>query len=339
MKNNSLNQIKFIASIFVVFIHTSFFKNYNKSGYILDFIIDSTARFGVPIFFAISGYFLYEKFKKNQFMYYLNYVKKILFLHLWVGLSYKIFTYFDVLLNNGKLPSNFFNFHTFTKQLFSYGLYLHLWFLPALVIAVSLLFIFKVFHLEELGILIALILHILSMFGSGEIYVTAHSIPMRFLPRTGITIGFFYVSLGYIISKYKINEKINFSKRKFTLIISSLCLIQLIERSYFVIKYKASQGSNYFTTTIFLVFFILIFALNYIDLFPRLNKVSSYSLEIYLWHPLIMIILHKILMDYLPENSFIYNLIFTPLVVFTILFIFEIVKFSKKSLDNYHKKI
>lgn len=100
MKNNSLNQIKFIASIFVVFIHTSFFKNYNKLGYIFDFIIDSTARFGVPIFFAISGYFLYEKFKKNQFIYYLNYVKKILFLHLWVGLSYKIFSIFILLQNS-----------------------------------------------------------------------------------------------------------------------------------------------------------------------------------------------------------------------------------------------
>ena len=80
MQNKSLNQIKFIASIFVVFLHTSMFRYVNQTGFVFDYLVDTIARFGVPVFFAISGYFLYFKYKEGGKKYWLNYVKKILFI-------------------------------------------------------------------------------------------------------------------------------------------------------------------------------------------------------------------------------------------------------------------
>jgi surface polysaccharide O-acyltransferase-like enzyme len=55
MKNNTLNFIKTIACAMVVFIHIKFPYEYG-------YYVNTLARFGVPFFFMISGYFSFKNF-------------------------------------------------------------------------------------------------------------------------------------------------------------------------------------------------------------------------------------------------------------------------------------
>lgn len=337
MENKSLNQLKFIASIFVVLIHTSAFRYVNNTGYVFDFIVDTIARFGVPVFFCISGYFLYSKYQKFGFKYWANYIKKILWLHLWVGFLYLLVTYLDVKLKGGTIPPSFFNLkHQFNNFLYG-GFHYHLWYLPSLIFAVTIVFLAFFMKKESLLFYISIILGIAGTFGNTEIYapismdVQAFLLkplrsfglvlhPVGFSARNGLFFALPYVMLGYYIAKEKIEEKFDWSKKKFFATIISLFLLQIIERSSAVLLLKSLQGSNFFISTLPLIFFIMILCLREPNLFPRLNKISNKSLSIYLWHPMAMLLWMNILRNFTKENSFIYSLLFTPLVIATVIF-------------------
>ena len=59
-KNRSLNILKFICATLVVFIHCKFPGEFGK-------IIENYGRIAVPIFFMISGYFVYNNIRSKVF--------------------------------------------------------------------------------------------------------------------------------------------------------------------------------------------------------------------------------------------------------------------------------
>lgn len=318
MQNKSLNQIKFLASIFVVLIHTSAFRYVNKTGYVFDFIVDTISRFGVPIFFSISGYFLYSKYKTGGTSYWLNYVKKILWLHLWVGMIYLAVTFFDVKIKGGIIPPSFFNLkHQFNSFLYG-GLHFHLWYLSALAFAITVLFFASKVKLEKPLFFISLILNIAGTFGNTEIYAPLGHI--GFPSRNGLFFALPYVMMGYYIAQKDLAEKIKWEKNKLFKIILFFIILQIIERSGAVLLLGSSQGSNFFIMTLPLVFFILILCLKEKDLFPKLNKYSDKSLNIYLWHPMAMFFWTNILRNFMKPESFIFSVIFTPLVILSVMY-------------------
>jgi len=351
MQNKSLNQIKFIASIFVVFIHTSAFRYVNQTGYVFDFIVDSISRFGVPVFFAISGYFLYSKYKSGGGKYWGNYVKKILWLHLWVGFIYYLVTFLDIKIKGGKIPESFFDtMHIINSFLYG-GLHYHLWYLSSLAFAVTILFIFSRKNLEKPLFYFSMLLSIVGTFGNTEIYapisaqvqtfifklpnmleIPLH--PVGFPSRNGLFFALPYVMMGYYVAQNSIAEKIKFTKNTLFKLIGLFFVLQLIERSIAVLSLGSSQGSNFFIMTLPLVFFILIIGLKEQDLFPKLNRISGKSLNIYLWHPMAMILWMNILRNFTKENGFIYSLLFTPLVIATVIYFPNIKKLINKRAEN-----
>ena len=52
-KNNTLELLKLFASYMVVFIHVLFYGNLGDA-------VDALARFAVPFFFLVSGYYSYQ---------------------------------------------------------------------------------------------------------------------------------------------------------------------------------------------------------------------------------------------------------------------------------------
>ena len=337
MPNKSLNQIKFIASIFVVLLHTSMFRYVNQTGFVFDYIVDTIARFGVPIFFSISGYFLYSKYRDGGKKYWLNYVKKILWLHLWVGFIYQVAVLTEIKLKGGIVPPSFFNpMHIVNSFLYG-GLHTHLWYLSSLAFAVTVLFIASRFKLEKPLFYIGLILNIIGTFGNTEIYAPIsyntqmfffkffnhfglHLSPTGFPSRNGLFFALPYIMMGYFIAQTKLHEKINLNKNKLFGLISLFILLQITERSAAVLLLKSSQGSNFFISTLPLVFFIMILGLKETDLFPKLNSISGKSLNIYLWHPMGMIIFTNILKTFTNEKEILFSLLFTPLIIGSILF-------------------
>lgn len=61
MRNNSLDILKFVCAILVIFIHTPQIDN-------IEYIIDPLQRCAVPIFFIISGYFTCERTGLNKIL-------------------------------------------------------------------------------------------------------------------------------------------------------------------------------------------------------------------------------------------------------------------------------
>lgn len=336
MENKSLNQLKFIASIFVVLIHASAFRYMGISGYIFDFLLDSLSRFSVPVFFSISGYFLYFKFKKNNSRYLISYSKKILWLHLWVGLIYLLIT--KIFLN----PSaNYFGIKSLIVNYFYGGLYFHLWYLPALLFGSIIMFFISKSRLDTFFLYSTIPLYILGTFGKGEVYEPLsikfqhlifnlfrfnHMPPILLPSRNGLFFALPFIAMGYFFAKENLAKKITFDKKKLCLIILFLGIFQIFERSLAVIFLESSQGSNFFLSTYPLVFFILVLFLKEENLFPKLNKISHSSLDLYLWHPFFMIIWDKFLLNFSSHKSIIYNFLFTPLIILSPIILWHIKK-------------
>ena len=74
---NSIESLRLTAAFAIILIH------YFDAQTVVKTIVDQLARFAVPFFFTISGYFLAEKLKQNNKpVIYCNYFKKILLIYL-----------------------------------------------------------------------------------------------------------------------------------------------------------------------------------------------------------------------------------------------------------------
>lgn len=126
MRNTSLDLLKLFASYMVVFVHVKFVGTAGVA-------VTSLARFAVPLFFMVSGYYSYKndiyKIKKKV----LHLLKIFLF-----GILIYIFT--DILTDGFEsFISEHFNLYSSLKRIISFIFFNvvsvadHLWFLPALV--------------------------------------------------------------------------------------------------------------------------------------------------------------------------------------------------------------
>lgn len=68
-RNYAIDFFKGLAIYFVVLIHTNPFTGarlFGIEGERIDFVIDTVARFAVPLFFAVSGYLLASKMSASS---------------------------------------------------------------------------------------------------------------------------------------------------------------------------------------------------------------------------------------------------------------------------------
>ena len=125
MKNNTLNILKLICSIFVILIHVTFTDNINV-------IVKALSRFAVPFFLILSGYFAYnsKNIEKNIIK-----ILKITILSTLLFLVSDIIFYYII-----NKPSDIFTKETL-KNFILYD-YLktspHLWYLYSLIKSISL---------------------------------------------------------------------------------------------------------------------------------------------------------------------------------------------------------
>lgn len=139
----NIDIVRFIASFFIIAIHTSFLKNVSAAGY---FCVMSAAGLAVPIFFAASGFFLFSKFsykdgkiektaENTKIM--LSYEKRLIITYLVWSAVYFVIRLFTALRKSE--PIKIF-FITFIKDFFLNGSQYHLWYVTCLIYAVVLLF-------------------------------------------------------------------------------------------------------------------------------------------------------------------------------------------------------
>lgn len=277
LRNDTVDIFRLIASFFIVFLHVG----YDNMDENTASIIRLTGRWGVPFFFMLSGYFLQKTLTSDSGKKVTKSCIKLISILICADAIYIIAQYI--------IEGNF-NW----KHLFP-GAYFHLWFLPSLCLGTLIIYFYKKYNLNllvtfSISILILClvlacdsyseILHIQSLVRSSYV------IPLLSIPF--MTIGTYFYNVEWLKKLINIKLALIFSAFGFAL--------QIIEVHFISIYTDRESGSHqYLIGTLFfsLGIFILAFALNlknrHLGAWGR-----KYSLFIYLFHPLLILIFYQI---------------------------------------------
>ena len=299
---------KWICAIIIIILHLRPFQSINP---ILDIVFNNMiSRICVPFFFVSSGYLAAKKLS-NEPNYIRRYIKqtiktylKISLLYLPLGIAYllpalqQINTIIVNLGYNALINTLIWGLITIVAlgiALFYVGTYYHLWYFPALLISLALIdwarkrFKLSYFLLFSFGLLI---------IGSFETYYGSFPALMQWFldkyfmvfitTRNFLFFGLFYVTLGFVMY----GQKPLFAYHAtFGLLLS---FIGLIVETVFL-QTITRLDSNILISAAPFVYFLFIVAI-YSNKWSRKKfNFRAYSIEYYLWHPMIIFIMVDIL--------------------------------------------
>lgn len=212
-KYYALDIAKFISAFLVVCIHTGPLLDVNREANFV--LVQILARLAVPFFFVASGFLFFQKidFKRESNDYenlhaLRHYVGRLLKIYVLWSLLYLPFTY---LLWHGAGGISVHNFLLYIRDFFFTGSYYHLWFLPALMLAVPIVYglIFRWGIWKSLGI--GMLLYLLGMAGNvyGDVLSQVPFLKQGFAmyqsifvtTRNGLFFGPVFIVLGAIFAK------------------------------------------------------------------------------------------------------------------------------------------
>ncbi|HFD2706542.1 Uncharacterized protein conserved in bacteria [Klebsiella pneumoniae] len=308
----SLDTLKLILSVMVVFIHSRIFLD---SSLILDaFTSNGFFRVAVPIFFIINGYYLPSD--KNKF-------KKWFFssLYLYIGLT---FFYFYFWIDRSSLMLMMFSI---IKTLAT-G-FLHLWYIEAMIIAGAIIYFFGackyIFHLSIVFFVIGWVLQ----FYHSYQYIYDGDVSYNYLAyRNALTIGLPFMVIGKIFKEgmFSGNIKKAFVHMALVLFCGEIAL------NYYYFLSKTNNPLD-ITIDVYLslivicpYIFITAMKINYGFIINR--KIPNY---IYFIHPLPMIVFNK----FLPNDN---RVIVSILIVISSIFISFVVLKLQPTLNLIIRK-
>ncbi|WP_160130674.1 acyltransferase family protein [Kordia antarctica] len=278
-----LDILKVIASLFVIGTHCGFLFEYSELA--SQIVTNGIFRIAVPFFFCVNGFFLFTVFKNNRIQ---TWTKRVGILYLiWM----LIYSYFWVYLNDFNLLKIISTF------LFGFN---HLWYLAALILgglvlyqlrnASNTLLIISAFILFLIGIVIQY-LGQLHVFSQQPILDKLINYPP--LHRNFLLFALPLLSIGYVIRRTNFHTKLSKQFVKNLLIISLTLLIAENLITYYYITGEAIL--NTYISYVFLAPALLIAAFTF-KITSNLNSklVSSYSIAIYLVHPLIIFLIYNV---------------------------------------------
>ena len=141
-RNKSIDLLKVIAVIAIIIIHAKTFKGMGGNFEILYSIVETIARIAVPIFFFFNGYYFYKGYQKYGSFYYKKFCIKIIKIHIIAGIVYKSYITIDKFISNNKLDLSLFDIKKIMIEFIYRGFYFHLWYLPAIIIIITILYLF-----------------------------------------------------------------------------------------------------------------------------------------------------------------------------------------------------
>jgi peptidoglycan/LPS O-acetylase OafA/YrhL len=283
-RNDTLGILKLFASYMVVFIHVQFYGQIGSA-------VDALARFAVPFFFLVSGFFSHEittqKIKERILK-----LLSLTFLAFTIYWGYNILTLLQE-RSNLELDQYFMQYFKLETMLQLLLLNVpvhtgHLWYLLAIIYVYILYYYFTAYKLSEKLLyvisLLALILHLLM----GEV-LTAFNvvIPTPFV-RNFALMGVPFFGAGVIAKQH-----VQTLRKTPTYIIMGSIIFGILETV--LSRYFFGENQLYIGS-LFVVFSFLVVFIKYPELkcpssLLVLTKCSTY---IYILHPLVSSILKKI---------------------------------------------
>jgi surface polysaccharide O-acyltransferase-like enzyme len=292
-RNIALDSFRIFASLMVICLHC----DYGLLNNIFVDIIKVSSRWAVPFFFMTTGLFLYKKEDKL-----LTFPEKKITHLISIHLISSLIFIFVKIINNENLKFGLVNLLN--------GTYYHLWYVGSSVIGIILIWYISKIGLYKKLLLISVAILIITLLTDGyDIIINKNIKYMPFL----LSISF--IAIGHLISKKNIKKNINI------LGLFLLFIFQFLEN--YTLRIFSDKYENYriFITTI--MFSILLVSF--------LNKVKSrskiitflaslgvkYSLFVYLYHPIFIILLSVLINKKTFLNKYI-NIGFQPLIIFII---------------------
>lgn len=288
-KNSSyfgmVDVLRLVFAIGVAAIHTMAFQSINENLRIATSM--GVCRIAVPFFFIVSGYFLYNRINSEKEP--KATLKRLLILYLtWVGIE--LILLLPMVLSNLNIPTII-----LVKRLLLMGVTGSLWYISSLIITI---FIVSPLLKRDKIIPLLIIGVILYLFGTiGDTYygffentmissLNSAYVSVFMMPQVGITEAVLFVTLGVIVNKYKLNEKI-----KNAGLLSIISIILLLIETFVLNKTGIAKDANMYLSAIIAAPLIFIWALNYNkNISTKFSKACrEYSLGIYCSHQIIMI--------------------------------------------------
>lgn len=346
---NSIDVAKFICSILVVMIHIAPFGKQESNSFFwyVNFMLQNgICRVAVPLFFVFSGFFLYKKTPLEEFdiLSTRKYIMRILRIYLIWSLIYLPLSIIKI---NDNSTDILYVVGEYIRRFTLLGSYTQLWYLNALVVAVVMVsfLLYKKWKPQKI-LYVALVFYAFGLLGDGYFRITAYLTGIPFIKdiirvyfaifvttRNGIFFGFFFVSLGMILS----NVKYNFSTKRACLFFILSLFMMCIE--CFAVK-TFSMGKDYnvlvfaVPATLFGFLFLKSLKLKNRNIYGKLRLTSSLIFYGHLW-------INYIVSKYIPLSN---SLKGTParfLIVLTITVVISliIIKLSNQRGFRWLKKI
>lgn len=288
-KNSSyfgmVDVLRLVFAIGVAAIHTMAFQSINEDLRIATSM--GVCRIAVPFFFIVSGYFLYNRINSEKEP--KATLKRLLILYLtWVFIE--LITLLPMVLSSLNIPAII-----LVKRLLLMGVTGSLWYISSLIITI---FIIAPLLKRDKIIPLLIIGAILYLFGTtGDTYygffqntvvssLNNAYVSIFMMPQVGITEAILFVTLGAVVNKYKLNEKV-----KKAGLLSIISIILLLIETFVLNKTGIAKDANMYLSAIIAAPLIFIWALNYDkNISPNFSKACrEYSLGIYCSHQIIMI--------------------------------------------------
>lgn len=315
-QNYCLNFVKGCACLGVLHMHTSY-------DCLISSIITCLVRFGVLIFFMISGYYCFDDDlgivqKKLPIK-----CKHIVRLCIFSTLIYFAFAEIVTpLLSQGKIAlfsglqeyttvDNIINFVVFNQVPFG-GV---LWFLFALLYCYFLVGIVNKYNCYEKAYVISCLLIAIHIITRGIIQyrgLIPEDINVNFY-RNFIFMGFPFFMLGNYMHRYQESIVHKFTNRKLILIIGVGLVLSCIER-YFV-------AIELYWGTVLVTVCIFIYAVKNQDkkVIPFLSTIGEkYSMPIYILHPLISNLLYYVKCEFYLQDNMVLSIL-NPIIVLVLI--------------------
>jgi surface polysaccharide O-acyltransferase-like enzyme len=208
----SVDLIRIIAIFAVILLHTeTLFAPITSGSHVFDsyVIVNQLARFAVPFFFVVSGYFWGVKVRRDSpiFQVSRDMILRIAALYLfWIAIYF--FPFDSVMEQGTTLRSVAGQIHWKIRDRFSRPLFFvfngskyHLWFLPALICSIAISGFFVRFKRTALLVGIAILLYLLGL--SMKAYIDSpFGIRTDHNSRNGAFFGTLFFVAGYILSGY-----------------------------------------------------------------------------------------------------------------------------------------
>jgi serine/alanine racemase len=335
----SLDYFRVIAAFLIVAIHTSPLTSVSETS---DFLLTRViARVAVPFFIMVTGYFVASKFfqkEKVDFSSFHNFVRKTLLLYgvaILIYIPVNLYTgYFNYQLTIGKL----------IKDVFFNGTFYHLWYLPAVVLGIYIVYLLsKKFSIYTV-LIITSCLYLIGLLGDNYYFIVKNNNTLNGIysllfqlfdyTRNGIFFAPVFLCLGILVKKkYVEDHEKNIGNshilRKAVIGFTLSMLLFIVEGLYLHFNFESRHDSMFlFLIPSMYYLFLLLLSIK----FTANKSLRPISMVIYIIHPFVIIYVRGFAKVIHRESLFIDNSIIHFLSVSILSFMIAYVCYKIHSL-------